>query len=288
MRKTRSPLTIRFFSILAALSFVFAPSANAQEKSPELKLYVLDCGVLLYNSLLRFGYKNGEVTPTTLSDACYLIDNPGKGTLIWDTGAIADNLWTADGVPPKKFYAEGIKPLSKQLAEIGYAPKDITYVAVSHAHWDHLANLYQFAGSTWLTAPNTREQLFAVPTPRQTEPEMFTAVKNTRTVALPDDKAYDVFGDGKVIMIPAPGHTPDSKVLQVNLKQSGPVFLVGDLYHFARDVQTKIVTRDENGEQLTASRNKIQALAKQVRGQVWIPHDLPSFSKLKKAPAFYD
>jgi N-acyl homoserine lactone hydrolase len=223
-----------------------------------------------------------------LSDACYLIDDPGKGTMIWDTGAIADNLWQADAIPPKKFYAEGTKPLAEQMAQIGFAPKDITYVAVSHAHWDHLANLYQFKTSKWLAAPYTHDLLLSATPPRQTDASMFAPLKATRMIALPESKDYDVFGDGKVVLLPAPGHTPDSKVLMVKLNRYGTVFLVGDLYHFARDVQTNMITPGEEGAQLTQSRKKIQALAKQTRGHVWIPHDLPSFRRLKKAPLYYD
>jgi glyoxylase-like metal-dependent hydrolase (beta-lactamase superfamily II) len=271
------------------LALVLNAPAHAQEKrGDDVRLYVLDCGVLLYHSLLRFGYKDGEVKPTTLSDACYLIDDPGKGTMIWDTGAIADNLWQADGIPPKKFYAEGIKPLAAQLAQIGFAPKDITYVAVSHAHWDHLANLYAFSASKWLAAPYTRDLLLSPTPPRQTDPSMFAPLKATRTIALPDNKDFDVFGDGKVTIVPAPGHTPDSKVLMVKLKSYGTVFLVGDLYHFAKDVSTNVITVGEEGAQLTQSRKKIQALAKQTRGHVWIPHDYKSFARLKKAPLYYN
>ena len=38
------------------------------------------------------------------------------------------------------------RTLKSQLEEIGYVPADITYVAISHAHKDHSANLNQFAG----------------------------------------------------------------------------------------------------------------------------------------------
>jgi glyoxylase-like metal-dependent hydrolase (beta-lactamase superfamily II) len=279
--------------VLSALLLAIALVPAALAKEPRnakgvLKLYVLDCGVLLYNSLLRFGYKDGQVTPTTLSDACYLIDDPGKGAMIWDTGVVPDSLWQEDGVPPKKLYGEATKPLVKQLAEIGYAPKDITYVAVSHAHWDHLANLSEFSASTWLTAPYTHDLLLSATPPRQTEPAMFAALKTTRTILLPDDRDYDVFGDGKVTVIPAPGHTPDSKVLMVKLKTFGPIFLVGDLYHFEKDIETNKIASNEDGAQLTASRAKIQALAAKTHGHVWIPHDFKDFAALKKAPLFYD
>ena len=128
---------------LAALTA--GPGQARAAGSGDVKLYVFDCGVLLYNDPSRFGYRKGEVNPASLSDGCFLIDDPGKGTLIWDTGVIPDRMWRSDGFPPKKEYAEGTVPLRDQLARIGRKPEDITYVAVSHTHWDHVANLYQFA-----------------------------------------------------------------------------------------------------------------------------------------------
>ena len=277
--------------VVATWMGALAPSsfaADASARGGDLRLYVLDCGVLLYNSPERFGYKPGEINPTNLSDGCYLIDDPGHGTLIWDTGVIPDRMWAPGAPPPKKEYAEGTLPFAAQLAQIGYKPQDITYVAVSHMHWDHVANLYQFAASTWLTARYTRDRLLA-PTPGdKIEPSMFAPLKDSRFVLLPDDKDYDVFGDGKVIRIPTPGHTPDSSVLLVKLKNHAPVILAGDLYHFRRDVETNRAARGEDPVALPIGRAKVQALVRQLGAEVWIGHDFREFTALKKAPAYYD
>jgi hypothetical protein len=45
-----------------------ASIAQSAGNSKDLRLYVIDCGVLLYRSLAKFGYKPGEVKPTDLSD----------------------------------------------------------------------------------------------------------------------------------------------------------------------------------------------------------------------------
>jgi N-acyl homoserine lactone hydrolase len=265
-----------------------ASSAQSVGNSKELRLYVMDCGVLLYRSLAKFGYKPGEVKPTDLSNGCYLIVHPTKGTLLWDAGAIPDNLWGNADIPPKKYYAEGIVPLNKQLAQIGYKPDDITYVTASHAHWDHIANLYQFAHDTWLVSNYTRDKLLSQDPPDKTDPSMFAALKDTKTITLPDDKDYDVFGDGTVTIIPTPGHTPDSRVLLIKLRKTGPVILSGDLYHFARDLITNNVQNDQNGPQSLDSHAKVQALLKEIHGKLWINHDYNQFSSLKKAPLYYD
>ncbi len=273
-------------AVLAGAAGVAAAARPAT--SGDLKLYVFDCGVLLYNSAERFGYKKGEINPTNLTDGCYLIDNPGKGTLVWDTGVIPDHMWSPGNPPPKKEYAEGVAPLRAQLEQTGHKLDDITYVALSHIHWDHVANLYQFAKSTWLTSAYTRQKVLSDEKGDKIDPSMFTPMKTAPYKLVSDTEELDVFGDGKVIRIPTPGHTPDSAVLLVRLKNHKPVILAGDLYHFRKDVETRIVTRNEEPVALAEGRARIDALAKRLGAEVWICHDYKEFTAQKKAPAFYD
>ncbi len=287
MRKAIGPVLSTLFAV-GALAGSTAGAAPAKGGS-DLKLYVFDCGVLLYNSPERFGYKPGEVSPTNLSDGCYLIDDPGKGTMVWDTGVVPDRMWNPNGgPPPKKEYGEAVKPLNAQMAAAGYKPEDITYIAVSHMHWDHVANLYQFGKSTWLASAYTRDKLLSDEKGDKIDPSMFTALKTSKIEVMPDDKDFDVFGDGKVIRIPTPGHTPDSAVLLVKLKNHKPVILAGDLYHFHKDIARNHVTRGEDEAALKRGRARVADLIRTLKAELWIPHDWNDFAAVKKSPAFYD
>jgi glyoxylase-like metal-dependent hydrolase (beta-lactamase superfamily II) len=53
---------------------------------------------------------------------------------------------------------------------------------------------------------------------------------------LPNDK--DVFGDGSVIILNTPGHTPGHHGLLVKLKEKGNVLITGDLVHFHENYDT--------------------------------------------------
>ena len=86
-----------------------------------------------------------------------------KGTLMWDAGAVPDNAFKPDGGPGTLRYATATKPLRSQLAELGYAPADITYLSLSHFHWDHVGNANLFAGSTWLVTKAERDTMFSDP-----------------------------------------------------------------------------------------------------------------------------
>jgi len=257
--------------ILTLIAFSAAPLIAQSEqphqapKAPKsVRIYVFDCGSL----------GSGLAVP------CYLIAHP-KGTLMWDVGLTADS----ELKPGAKN-----KPLAAQLAAVGYAPGDITYLAFSHYHSDHTANANLFAKSTWLVSKAERDIMFSdPPRPRFVEIKTYSALKDSKTTILPATSDYDVFGDGTVIIKPTPGHTPGHLVVLVKLAKTGPVVIGGDLYSEQKDRDSnKVSEYDSNGEQLLASRAKIEAFLKTSGAQLWIEHDGATFAKLKKAPEFYE
>ena len=137
-----------------------------------MRLYVFDCGMLTPNreGVERYHITLAEAGETRMPVPCFLVAHP-RGTLLWDTGVIPDEIVEAQpqgaraNVNPT-VAAVVTRTLKSQLAQIGYAPADITYVAVSHAHIDHTANLNEFAASTWLTRPAERDFMWAENNPR--------------------------------------------------------------------------------------------------------------------------
>ena len=109
-------------------------------------------------------------------------------------------------------------------------------------------------------------------------------------ISLPEGD-YDVFGDGSAIIKPAYGHTPGHSVLFVKLAKTGPVVLSGDLYHYPEEVTAvpeRTPINEFNKDQTHQSRIAIQAFLKQSGARLWIQHDIAAFSRLKKAPGFYE
>lgn len=276
----------------ALFALLCAPFAQAQKQPAHVKsvrLYVFDCGYLDMPDPGRYNFKREELGTNLMSDACFLIVHP-KGTLMWDTGVVPDADFSKPGatVPIKLGYAFVAKPLLPQLAAVGYAPKDITYLAFSHFHYDHIANGNAFAASTWLVRQKERDIMFMDPPSDRTVPANFAALKGAKTVIVKDDE-YDVFGDGTVIMKSAPGHSPDHQVLFLKLRKTGPVLLSGDLWHYPEE---RTLDRYPNTEfdaaQTKASRGVIEAYLKKTGAQLWIQHDYLANQKLKKAPQFYE
>jgi len=279
------------FAILAS----FVVTSNGALPS-SLRLYVFDCGILNYTSAEAYQLKRNEVGNTDMSIGCFLIAHP-KGTLMWDAGAIRDDSWKYAGAPMRLHFAlpdlterdvTVFKPLKMQLAEAGYKPGDITYLGLSHYHWDHIANANDFAGATWLARKSEHDIMFSGSTER-TIPANYSKLAKSKTVIINKDEDYDVFGDGKVIMKSAPGHTPGHQVLFLDLPKTGKVVLGGDLFHYPEErTLNRIPPRDFNPQQTAASRMALETFLKTSGAALWIQHDITAFAKLKKSPAFYE
>jgi glyoxylase-like metal-dependent hydrolase (beta-lactamase superfamily II) len=278
----------------ASVAFGFAP-ANAQQPQPpqSLRLYVLDCGIITPPNVDNYGLKVNEVADTRMVTPCFLIVHP-RGSLMWDTGEIPDSAFK-DGVSPQKLNNFTVdRPLLPQLAAIGYTPANITHMALSHYHGDHVANANLFAGSTWIVQKGDRDPILAprpVPPPatgRVPDPKFFEGLANSKTILL-NNEDHDVFGDGTVVIKSTPGHTPGHQALYLKLAKTGNVLLSGDLYHYPEEITyKKIPSFDSNKEQTAKSREMIEEFVKQNRAQLWIQHDYTSGIKRKIAPEFYD
>jgi glyoxylase-like metal-dependent hydrolase (beta-lactamase superfamily II) len=184
------------------------------------------------------------------------------------------------------------KSLQAQLAEIGYSPADITYLALSHYHYDHTANANEFAGATWIVPQLEHDAMFGGKFSGSLQPSTFSDLQKSKTIILKSDLKDgedDVFGDGTVIVKSAPGHTQGHQVLYVKLAKTGGVVLSGDLYHYpAEQALDRVPTFEFNQEQTRASRLVISAFLKKTGAQLWIQHDIAGNAKLKKSPQFYE
>ncbi len=283
LRRSLAPL-------LAALILASGAISQQQPKAQppkSLRLYVFDGGSLNIPDTSPYRLKKEDLATTFMSVACFLVVHP-KGTLLWDAGAVPDSAFKPGGGPGTIRYATAKKPLRAQLAEVGYAPADITYLALSHFHWDHVGNANLFAGSTWLVTQAERDIMFSEPPSPRTEPQNYSALKNSKTVILTKSE-YDVFGDGTVIIMAAPGHSPGHQVLFLKLAKTGSVMLSGDLYHYPEERKLNLIpTTEFNADQTVASRAAVEAFLKKTGAQLWIQHDFNGNAKLRKAPSFYE
>jgi glyoxylase-like metal-dependent hydrolase (beta-lactamase superfamily II) len=106
-------------------------------------------------------------------------------------------------------------------------------VILTHAHWDHVSGLPEFAGTPVLV--NAAEQRFIADggwitaVARSCPGVRYQAYDFDAGAYLGFPKSHDVYGDGSVVLVPAPGHTPGSIVVFVSLSAGKRYALLGDL-----------------------------------------------------------
>jgi glyoxylase-like metal-dependent hydrolase (beta-lactamase superfamily II) len=263
-------------------------SAVEQPKPPATpRIYVFDDGTIKGLDPKLFNFTRDELKEVDFGDHSYLIVHP-RGTLMWDSGEIPDSAFKADGAPVTQGIMAASKPLLPQLAAAGYKPADITYFAMSHYHSDHTGNANAFAGSTWIVQKAERDVLFGDKPPGIMAVDTFSALKGSKTKIL-NGEDFDVFGDGTVVIMSTPGHTPGHQVLAVKLAKAGTIVLAGDLYHYPEERATgKTPTFEFNAEQSKASRAKIEKFVKDNNAKLWIEHDIATHAALPKPPQYVD
>lgn len=272
---------------VVAIWCVTTVPTGAQTRPPRpqsLRMYVFDCATLKDRDPGTYNLTGDQVQTTDMSDPCFLIVHP-KGTLLWETG-LNDAVYNRpEGGGPRHDKID--KSLKSQLAEIGYRAADIDFLAISHAHADHSGNANDYAGATWMVQKAEREFMFGDTAKPLANQQEFSALKNSKTTAI--DGNHDVFGDGTVMLMATPGHTPGHQSLFVKLAKSGPVVLSGDLFHFpAERTLGTMPTREAAAGQTAASRHMLEQFMKKTGAQLWIQHDMVADRKLRKSPASYE
>lgn len=267
---------ILFLALFAALS---APAGAAPAETSELRLYILDCGrATLDDGAAASDTGEHDGKRLDLADPCFLIHHP-RGWMLWDAGLAADQPG-ALGV-----HVQPGPPLVSQLHALGLTPADIALVAFSHLHFDHVGNAGLFTRSTWIL--NRDELAWAEHDPPHVSmiPRLFAAYRAAPTRMIDGD--LDVFGDGRVRIFRAPGHTPGSAVLWLDLRDPGPVILSGDLYLLHDGPRLHEVPGVNADRAATlASFDRIERLAQRTHARILIQHDPATYASLPRPPSF--
>ncbi len=284
MRKLFAGLALFFASL--GVTAVSAQTTARTAPAVAMQFYTLDGGHLDFKNMGAFsdtGEHEGE--PGSIAVPCYLIHH-GKDWLLWDTG-LGDKI----AAEPNGEYKFGghftvRRTLKSQLAQIGLKPDDIHYVALSHLHSDHSGNTVLFPQATFLVAAVELTWARGVPTPGGVEPALIAPLADAHVSASDEDK--DVFGDGTVQTLKAPGHTPGHRMLLVKLAP-GYLLISGDLYHTRENYEKGLIPNENVSRADTlASFARFARVRDNTHARVIIQHSPADFAALPAFPKFLD
>jgi N-acyl homoserine lactone hydrolase len=218
-----------------------------------------------------FAYKDLKLTFTF---SCYVIKHGGE-YMVWDTG-----------------FAPGTNPnapkvgIVDRLKELSVTPEQVKYVGISHFHADHTGQLAPFTNATLLIGKGDWDQITS-PMPMQgANVAGFKSWIDEKRKVEPLTADKDVFGDGSVIVLRTPGHTPGHSALLVRLKEMGPVLLSGDAVHFHENYEKNGVPAfNFDRAQTIASIERMKQIVGNVKATVVIQHDMRDIGKLPAFPA---
>jgi glyoxylase-like metal-dependent hydrolase (beta-lactamase superfamily II) len=266
--------TVLLLALGGAASALVNLPARAQP-APEVTLTRLEGGTPQAPTEVNLRFSDTYAYPGVkiqLVYSCYLIKH-GNDYMMWDTGQAT----SAGPAAPKVGLAD-------LLAQLKVAPEQVKYVGISHYHSDHIGQANSLPSATLLIGKGDWDVLTSQKPPATLNPQLVSnwVSGGGKVEPVPQDK--DVFGDGTVIMLYTPGHTPGHHSLLIKLAQMGPVILSGDFVHFRENYETNgVPIFNFDRAQTLASIDRIKKIAASLKATVIIQHDARDIDKL---PAF--
>lgn len=255
---------------------------TGMQAPPLLELWRLDCGEIDFTDFNAFFSDTSEYPagPKRLVGSCYLIRH-GTDYMLWDTGLPGAMVGNPARTP--QLTATLRIRIVDQLARIGVRPEQVRTVGISHYHFDHTGQAADFPHARLIMGSGDIAALRGTDPGVEREPLAHWLTGSGQVVEARGD--HDVFGDGKVIMLNLPGHTPGHRALLVRLA-SGPVLLSGDMYHFTEQVERRGVPPFNTSRAETlASMDRFDRLGRNLRANVIIQHEPADVAKLPAFPA---
>jgi N-acyl homoserine lactone hydrolase len=186
-------------------------------------------------------YVGGGWRDDTLPVNVFLVHHP-EGLCLFDTGQSARA--AESGYLPRwhpflrlaRFELEPADEVGAQLARAGVDPASVRWVVLSHLHVDHVGGVGAFPGADvivsrveWERAQRVSGRLRGYVPQRWPLPEP-VLIDLAGPAVGPFPGSFDVAGDGRLLIVPTPGHTPGHVSLIVRGERGG-FFLGGDIAH---------------------------------------------------------
>lgn len=204
----------------------------------------------------------------------FLVEHP-DGLVLFDAGLAPEAAADAGSVYGERAdrlqlrYAPEHR-LDRQVRAAGHQPEDVTIVVLSHLHFDHAGSAHLFPAAQVLVGAG--ELAYA-----QVGTDTYYRAEDVDRVAAchPGELAADtdLFGDGSIVVLRTPGHTPGHLGLLVRLPDRC-YLLTGDAVHTRSALQTESpFPHDHDAVAAIASIRRVKELANESGAAIWVSHD---------------
>ncbi len=251
-------------------------------------------------SRAAFAFRGGSFNDIRQFSMTALLIHHPKGDLLIDTGFGRDvdaHVKRMPAIMQKlSTYAKGT-PVAAQMSANAMDTSKLAGVILTHAHWDHVSGLDGLAGVPVLV--DAAETAFIAEKTSNTD--LLNSLENINYKQytyeggpyLGFPRSHDVYGDGSIVIVPSPGHTPGSVVVFVTLPSGSRYALLGDLVWQTEGIEIPaerpwLLRRvlGENDAEVRENIIHVAAIAKKYPRIHLLPaHDERSFGMLPVLPA---
>lgn len=240
----RNPLVIILFLAVFGVAGCSSPSLTVPagpalavppaQPPAGMRLSAIQTGHMY--SRAAFAFKGGRFDDQRVFAAGAILVQHPKGILLFDAGfgpGVDQHIRTGPWLLRTATRYDRQTTVAEQLAAAGVTPSSLTAVILTHAHWDHVSGLEALPGvPVWVTG---EELAFVRGGDDATKLARQLGTSSYKTYAFPNGpylgfpRSRDLFGDGSVVLVPAPGHTPGSIVAFVATPDGKRYALIGDM-----------------------------------------------------------
>lgn len=247
-RRNKAVVTLSLASVVALAFFLttytpeplpapaaLAAAVPAASPPPGVAAYQLPTAVIHRSA--AFAYRGGSFFDARdFAMAAVLVEHP-RGDVLIDSGlarGIDEQLVEMMPLPFRMAtdLARG-RSVVEQLDAAGYDRRRLRNILLTHAHWDHISGAVDLPDVPILITAEERQFVasggWVMAFARRLPSTRFIDYGFEETPFLGFPRSHDLYGDGAIVIVPAPGHTPGSVIVFVTSSNGQRVALVGDL-----------------------------------------------------------
>ncbi len=224
-----------------------------------MKLYFISTG--FGNVPLGLFVQGGGWKKVRFPILCTLVEHD-EGLVLFDTGIgtrieeefkplLYRGNWFFSKAVMRTEFEPARDALVNQLPSLGFDPADIRYVVLSHLHWDHAGGMRDLPHAHFIANRREWEEAVArkglsLVTGAYIKDEFEGAGLDVELISTDPARPYisfpasfDVFGDGSLVLVDAPGHAPGQVGMVVNLLSGRRFLLTGDSFYFPDSLERR-------------------------------------------------